>query len=179
MMKKRLSLTSKLILCVVLMLLAGAAGAQQARIGYVNFARLLQESPQAASAMAALQEEFAPRDREVKALVAEFTEKQEQIQRDLDVMGPEERRNAENELRRDEREIKRQQQELQEDANLRQNEAMRKLQGELLREVQNFATTSGFDLIVYDGVAYASDAIDITPQVLEGLKAGYDAQTGG
>lgn len=178
MMNDRFAWTIRPALAAALLLVAGVSGAQQAKIGYVNFARLLQESPQATNAMEALTEEFAPRDREVKALMAEFREKQEQIQRDLDVMGPEERRNAENELRRDEREIKRQQQELQEDANLRQNEVMRKLQGELLREVQKYATSSGFDLIVYDGVAYASDAIDITGSVLEGLKASFDAQAG-
>jgi len=160
-------------------MVSGFATAQQLKIGYVNFAQLMQDSPQSTTVRAVLQEEFAPRDRQIAALMAEYQEKQEQIQRDLDVMGPDERRNAENDLRRDEREIKRQQQELQEDANLRQNEAIRKLQGELLREVQSFAANSGFDLIIYDGVAFASDAIDITDQILEVLKANFDTQVGG
>ena len=63
--------------------------------------------------------------------------------------------------------------------NLRRNEALRQLQGELLREVQTYATQQGFDLVVAEGVVYASDAIDITAQVLEGLKAAFGAPSGG
>ena len=111
-------------------MVSGFATAQQLKIGYVNFASA--DAGFAAgdhSKEAVLQEEFAPRSGRLLALQAELPGKQEQIQRDLDVMGPDERRNAENDLRRDEREIKRQQQELQEDANLRQNEAIAKIAG--------------------------------------------------
>lgn len=179
MMTNRSSIMSRLLIFIIFTLLAGVAGAQQFKIGFVNVGRLISESPQATSAMEALQEEFAPRQREVVALQAELKEKQDQIQRDLDVMGADERRNAENELRRDERELNRQQQEFTEDINMRRNEALRKLQGELLREVQTFAAQAGFDLVVSDGVLYASEAIDITEQVLEGLKTSFGAPSGG
>ena len=178
-MTKRITITSRLAVCLVALLVSGIAGAQQVKIGYVNFAQLLAESPQANIAMEALQEEFAPRQREVLALQAELKEKQDQIQRDLDVMGADERRNAENEMRRDERELARQQQEFTEDINLRRNEALRKLQGELLREVQTYASQADFDLVVGDGVMYASPAMDITSQVLEGLEESFRRQASG
>jgi len=178
-MSRTLAMTSKLLICLIFLMAASAASAQQLKIGFVNVGRLISESPQATVAMEALQEEFAPRQREVVALQAELKEKQDQIQRDLDVMGAEERRNAENELRRDERELNRQQQEFTEDINLRRNEALRKLQGELLREVQTYAAQAGFDLVVSDGVLYASETIDITEQVLEGLKTSFGAPGGG
>lgn len=180
MMTNRFNMTHKFALCLAGLLVTGLAGAQQLKIGYVNFGQLMQESPQAATVREALQEEFAPRQREIVARATELQEKQEQIQRDLDVMGPEERRNAENELRRDDRELKRQQQEFQEDANLRQNEALRQLQGELFREVQTYATQAGFDLVIAEaGVVYASDAIDITAQVLKQLNAKFQGESGG
>jgi outer membrane protein len=106
-------------------------------------------------------------------------QKQEQIQRDLDVMGPEERRNAERDLRKNERELARQQQEFSEDFNLRRNESLRKVQSEVLREVQAFVAAEGFDLVVSDGVLYSSPAIDITEQVLAELKANFAAESGG
>jgi len=177
-MTNRFTFTSRLLISVILLLVSGLVNAQQIKIGFVNIGRLISESPQATSAMEVLQQEFAPRQREVVALQAELKEKQDQIQRDLDVMGPEERRNAESELRRDERELNRQQQEFTEDINLRRNEALRKLQGELLREVQAYAAQAGFDLIVSDGVLYASEAIDITEQILEGLKAAATQPSG-
>lgn len=152
---------------------AGVAQADGVKVGFVNISRLISESPQGTTAMEQLQEEFAPRQREVIALQTEMQEKQEQIKRDLEVMGPEERRNAERDLRRYERELARSQQEFQEDINLRRNEALGKLQRDLLREVQGFAASQGYDLVVSDGVLYASTAIDITEQVLTGLKASF------
>ena len=158
-------------------LLSAAAVAQDVKIGFVNVGRLISESPQATSAMEALQEEFAPRQREIIALQNAFKEKQSQAQRDLEVMGPDERRNSEQQLRKEERDLSRSQQEFTEDINLRRNEALGKLQRELLREVQVFATNEGFDLVVSsDGVLYASPVIDVTEQVLAGLKASFVAQ---
>jgi outer membrane protein len=179
MMIKRVSIVTRLAIGFAALLAAGGAGAQQLAVGVVSFNRLGIEAPQAVAVREALQEEFAPRQREIVALQTELKEKQEQIQRDLDVMGPEERRSAENELRRDERELGRQQQEFTEDVNLRQNEALRKLQGEFLREVQAFAADSGYDLILAEGVVYASPAMDVTERVLERLKASFDAQQSG
>jgi len=177
-MTTRFMIFFQVLVCAVLLLTAGLATSQELKVGFVNVGQLIGEAPQAISVREALQEEFAPRQREILALQGELKEQQEQIQRDLEVMGPDERRNAENALRRDERELARQQQEFTEDLNLRQNEALRQLQGELLREVQTFATSAGYDLILAEGVVYASPAIDITAQVLEGLKANFASESG-
>lgn len=168
-------LNISLVAVAGMVFLAGIAQAQDFKVGFVNIGRLISESPQATTAMEELQVEFAPRQREVVAMQNQLQEQQEKIQRDLEVMGPEERRNAERDLRRDERELARNQQEFQEDINLRRNEALGKLQRELLREVQGYATEQGYDLIVSDGVLYASTSIDITEQVLAGLKANFAA----
>ncbi len=158
---------------------AGAQSAENMRIGVVNLARLLDESPQARSAMGALQEEFAPRQRELVSKQTELKDKQDQLQRDLEVMGPEERRSAERDLRNDERELARRQNEYLEDLNLRRNEELGKLQRELLREVQTYASQANFDLVLGDGVMFASQAVDITAQVLEGLEESFRRQASG
>ena len=169
------------VVCAGLLVLSlsGVTQAEGLKIGFVNFNRLVNESPQGAAAMGGLQEEFAPRQREVVAMQSQLQERQENIQRDLEVMGPDERRNAERDLRRDERELQRAAQELQEDSNLRRNEALGKLQREVLGQVQSYAADQGYDLIVSEGVAYASPAIDITEQILAGLKADYAGQSTG
>ena len=43
------------------------ADAQQLKVGYVDFARLIKESPQARESMRKLQDEFAPRERDIVA----------------------------------------------------------------------------------------------------------------
>ncbi|MDJ0927128.1 MAG: OmpH family outer membrane protein [Gammaproteobacteria bacterium] len=165
-MMKRIGIT----LILALMLAPGISLAE-AKIGFVNIARLISESPQATAAMAALQEEFAPRQRELVAQRKAFEDRQAQVQRDLDVMGPEERRNAEVDLRKEERNLARTLEELNEDANLRRNEELGKLQRELLQEVAAYAQSAGYDLVVGEGVLYASQAVDITTEVLDRLRA--------
>jgi outer membrane protein len=161
------------LVLVAVVIAPGQAKAQATKVGFVNVGRLLSESPQAKIAMEALQEEFAPRQREIVAQQNEFQGSQEQVQRDLEVMGPEERRNAERDLRKAEREIARGQEEITEDFNLRRNEELGKLQRDLMREVQSFAEKSGYDLIVSEGVLYASQAVDITQQILVGLETSF------
>jgi outer membrane protein len=164
---------------LALMLFSGSVFAQELKIGFVNVGRLINESPQATEAMEALQEEFAPRQREIIAMQNDFQEKQAQMERDLEVMGPDERRNVEREIRKEERDLARGQQEFTEDINLRRNEALGKLQRELLEQVQVFAGQENYDLVLSsDGVLFASQVIDVTEQVLAGLKASFGQPVG-
>jgi len=149
--------------------------AQELKIGVVNVPILMQRAPQAQLAMDALQEEFAPRQREIVAKQKEFEDLGEKVQRDVAVMGETERRNAEKDLRDLKREVERLQTEFQEDLNLRRNEELGNLQRSLLKEVQEYAQTSGFDLIVGDGVLYASNAVNITENVLRAMEANFQA----
>lgn len=152
-----------------------SASAQDLKIGVVNIPALMQKAPQATVAMDALQEEFAPRQREVLAKQKEFEDLSEKVQRDGAVMGETERRNAEKELRDLQREVARLQNEFQEDLNLRRNEELGNLQRALLKEVQEYAQSAGFDLVVGDGVLYASNAINITESVLKAMEANFQA----
>jgi len=152
----------------------GAAFGQSVNIGFVNVAQLLSESPQAKAAMEALQEEFAPKQRDIIAQQNRFKEEQERVQRDLEVMGAEERRNAERDLRKAERDIARSQEEITEDFNLRRNEELGKLQRTLILQIQSYAREAGYDLVLSDGVLFASQAVDITPQILSGLESSFE-----
>jgi len=151
------------------------AMAQELKIGVVNVPVLMERAPQAKVAMDALQEEFAPRQREILAKQKEYEELGEKVQRDVAVMGETERRNAENDLRNLQREVTRLQNEFREDLNLRRNEELGSLQRSLLEEVQTYAKSVGYDLVVGDGVLYASDAVNITENVLRAMEANFQA----
>ena len=152
-----------------------SASAQELKIGVVNIQALMEQAPQTKSAMDALQEEFAPRQREFLAKQKEFEDLQAKAQKDVAVMGETERRNVEKELRDLQREVTRLQNEFREDLNLRQNEELGKLQRSLLKEVQDYALQEGYDLIVGDGVLYASTSVNITDSVLQALETDYQA----
>lgn len=151
------------------------AAAQEMKIGVVSLPALIERAPQTKAAMDALQEEFAPRQREFQAKQKEYEDLADKIQKDLAVMGETERRNAQKEVRDLERDLARMQNEFQEDLNLRQNEEYGKLQRDMLKEVQDFAEAQGYDLIVGDGVLYVTSAVNITDDVLRTVEANYQA----
>jgi len=152
------------------------AAAQEVKIGVVNVPVLMDRSPQTKAAMDALQEEFAPRQREFVAKQKELEDLTAKIQKDVSVMGETERRNAEKNLRDLQREVARIQQEFREDLELRQNEELGNLQRSLLKEVQDYAQAQGYDLIVGDGVLFASTTVNITEEVLRAVEANFQAQ---
>jgi outer membrane protein len=151
------------------------AAAQEMKIGVVNLPAVIERAPQTKAAMDALQEEFAPRQREFQAKQTEYEELAAKAQKDLAVMGETERRNAERDLRELQRELTRLQNEFQEDLNLRQNEEYGLLQRAILKEVQDYAEAQGFDLIVGDGVLYVTSTVNITDDVLRAVEANYQA----
>lgn len=151
------------------------AAAEEMKIGVVSLPALIERAPQTKVAMDALQEEFAPRQREFLAKQKEFEELTAKAQKDFAVMGETERRNAEKDLRDLQREVARLQNEFREDLNLRQNEEYGVLQRAMLKEVQDYAQQQGYDLIVGDGVLFASNAVNITEQVLRVVEANHQA----
>ncbi len=55
-------------------------------------------------------------------------------------------------------------------SNVRRNEALGQLQRAVVQEIQVYAKSAGFDMVVADAL-YASPALDITAQVLAALQS--------
>ena len=158
------------LLAIAASVLPAAEAAAQAKIGVVNVARLLQESPQAQAASQALENEFAARRRDLENQQKDLKAREDKLQKDGAVMAEAERRNAEKALRDGQRELARKQNEFLEDLNVRRNEALGQLQRNVLQEVQAYAKTAGLDVVVADAL-YASPSVDVTNQVLAALQA--------
>lgn len=149
----------------------GAVHAQDSglKIGVVNVQKMLEQMPQTQQAMAALQEEFAPRQRDLVAMQQSLQTKQDTYKRDASVMGEAERAKLERDIREQTRDLQRADDELQEDANIRKNEVLSQLQGSLVQAVQAYARQAGYDLIVAEYL-YAGAGIDITEDVLSSIR---------
>lgn len=163
----------KLMLTTAL-LAAGVVSTAQAaemKIGVVNYSRLLQESPQAKTALDGIRAEFAPREREIQNQGTALKAREERLQKDAATMTEVQRSGAEKELRDGYRELQKKQAEVQDDFNARRNEEMSRLQRTLVEEVQAFAKAQSYDLILADGVIFVNPAIDITGAVLTSLQA--------
>ncbi len=174
-MNTKLQLGKAIAVIALLCAVALPASAQELKIGVVNVPLLMDRAPQTKAAMDALQEEFAPRQREILAKQTELQELVERAQKDGAVMSETERRNAEKSVRDLQREVTRLDTEFREDLNLRQNEELAQLQRSLLTEVQTYAQGEGYDIVVGDGVLFASTAANITEEVLRAIEANYNA----
>lgn len=142
----------------------------QAKIGVVSTNRLMSDAPQAKAANEAIRAEFAPREREIQTLGLQLKTREEKLAKDQATMTEIQRSSEEKALRDGYRELTLKQETVQEDFNARRNEEMSKLNRTLLEEVQAFAKAQGYDLILADGVLYATTALDVTGPVLEALK---------
>ncbi|PWG63913.1 OmpH family outer membrane protein [Spiribacter halobius] len=169
-----------LIVTLLCLLLAAPAVAQDGlRIGFVNPGRVSSEAPQAEAAREKLQEEFAPRDEEIVAMQEELRELEDRLSRETLELPEEERQRLEREIVSRRRDIQRTQEAFREDFNMRRNEELGQLQRRILRTVSEFAEEQGYDLVVSDGVVYASDAINITDLIIERLRRQYEQANGG
>ena len=95
----------------------------------------------------------------------------DKLQKEAAVMSEADRLRAEREARDLELNVNRRFNELQEDLNLRRNEEVGRMQRALLQEVQAYARANGYQLIVSEGVLFAAEGVDITPQLIAAIKA--------
>jgi outer membrane protein len=141
------------------------------KIGVVDYARLFAESPQAKVVSEGLQAEFGPRLQQLVTQDNALKAKGEKLQKDVATMTPDQRSKAEKDLRDAARELERKKGELQDDSNAKRQEEMNKLQRSLITEVREYAKSQNFDIVLADGVIYATPTVDITAQVLQALQA--------
>jgi outer membrane protein len=154
-----------LVLCLCATLLSGTASAET-KMGYVNFQKLLEDAPQTKAAMQALENEFAPRRRELLTMQNDLKARDEKFQKEGAVMSEADRVKAEKQLRDQQREFSRKAGEFQDDASTRRNEEIGKVQRYLVTEIQGYATAQGYDLVLGDAVFFAKGPLDITANVL-------------
>jgi outer membrane protein len=147
-----------------------ATAQAEARIGVVKLNRLFEEAPQALALQRSLTEEFAPRERDLRAKQEQLVGIQERLQQSDGFMSDDERRRLEQQFRDGQRDLQRAQNEFIEDVNLRRNERLGELQRLFVSEIQAYGRSQGFDLVLADGIIYASDSLDITQQVLQALQ---------
>jgi len=143
--------------------------AGELKIGFVNAAQVLEDAPQADVARKQLEKEFSPRDKGIIKEQKQLRKLEEKLSRDGPIMSENERIKLDRDIRTRKRELKRAQEEFREDLNIRRNESFEKLRRRVFEVIVTIAEEQKFDLIVSDGVVYASKQIDITSSVIQQL----------
>jgi len=161
----------------VALLLATSPAWAALKIGYVNYPQLLSQSPQARQIAQKIRAEFLPRQQELVRLQNELKARADKFQRDAATMTDDQRQQTQNDLAASDRDLQRRQQDLQDSFNAERNEALSDLQRTLVETVRDYARSQNYDLVLADGVIYATSAIDITPAILSRLQSA--AHSGG
>ncbi|MEX0606903.1 MAG: OmpH family outer membrane protein [Halofilum sp. (in: g-proteobacteria)] len=166
-------LTTFLLLVAVLPALAFAQ--TQTQIAFVDVGYLVDSSPQAQAASEQLQEKFGPAQEQLQQKQQEFQGLREQLEKDSLVMSEEEREEDQQRLQQLGREIQSGEKSFRDALNNERNQALQGVREDVLSAVERVAEEAGYDLVVGQGTVYASDAVDITSQVLERMEANFES----
>ena len=139
------------------------------KVGFVQVDKILQEAPQTIESNKKLEKEFSSRTDKLKADVKILKEREASFSKDALTMKDSERGTKEKSLSQFRVDIQRMERELREDINIRRNEELGGLQEQINKAVTAVSKAEGFDLVLYNGVAYASEKIDITDKILKSL----------
>lgn len=139
------------------------------KVGFVQVDKILQEAPQTIESNKKLEKEFSARTEKLKADVKALKDKEAAFSKDALTMKDSERDTKEKALSQMRVDVQRKERELREDINIRRNEELGGLQEQINKAVTSVAKAESFDLVLYNGVAYASEKIDITDKILKSL----------
>ena len=164
--RSRLMNIRNALVASALMLGAMCAAAQGMKIGYVDRARVLNESAPGKRAIEAVVKEMAPRELQIKDLQKQISAAQAQLEKERITMPPADRQVKEQAIQAMMRKSDRMAFSYAEDFELRKNAERAKLVSQVNIVIKAIAEAGKFDLILQDAT-YNSRRIDITDQVIK------------
>jgi outer membrane protein len=139
------------------------------KIGYVVVEKILKEAPQTAASNKKLEKEFKSRTDGLQKKAKAIQKQEKDFKKNSITMADVERQNAQKKIQNSKIEIQRIERELREDIDIRRREEIGKLQQKINEAIEEMAKRDKYDLILYQGVAYASKEIDITDKLIKVL----------
>ena len=139
------------------------------KIGYVVVEKILKEAPQTAASNKKLEKEFKSRTDGLQKKVKAIQKQEKDFKKNSVTMSTSDRQKAQKKIQNAKIEIQRIERELREDIDIRRREEIGKLQQQINKSIEELAEKEKYDLILYQGVAYASKGIDITDDLIKAL----------
>ena len=139
------------------------------KIGYVVVEKVLKEAPQTAASNKKLEKEFKSRTDGLQKKVKDIQKQEKEFKKNSVTMSNTDRQKAQKKIQNSKIEIQRIERELREDIDIRRREEIGKLQQKINEAIEKMAKDDKYDLILYQGVAYASKEIDITDKLIKVL----------
>jgi len=159
----------KFVVFLIFALVAFSSIAQDLKIGIVDVNKILKEAPQTLVANKKLEKEFSARTEKLKSKINTLKTDEKKYQKESLTMNDDQREKAEKSLQQRRIDIQRNERELREDMDLRRREEIGDLQEKINITIDKLAASDKFDLILYNGIAFASEKVDITELIIKAL----------
>lgn len=166
----------KILSAGLLFLMTTFASAQGVKVGVVNVKALLELAPQSQAASASLEKEFDPKQKSLIELKKGIDKKRADLEKNRLTMKETKAKLIEREIQTETRELQRKNTDLQELLDLRRNEELARIQDLINQSIRFVGKQEGYDLILYEGIAYTSEKIDLTTAVLNYLQELHEKQ---
>ena len=154
---------------LILLMLVPAFTYAEIKIGYVMVEKVLKQAPQTAASNKKLEKEFKKRTDALKQAIQTIQKEEKDFAKNSLTLSDTEKEKISRKLQQGKIDAKRDERELREDIDIRRREEINELQTQVNKTIEEIAKDQNFDLIVYQGVAYASPKIDITDQIIKAL----------
>ena len=162
----------KFVTFFLLILISFVTTAEELKIGIVDVNKILKEAPQTLSANKKLEKEFSARTEKLKGKINALQSDEKKYQKESLTMSDDQREKTEKDLQQRRIDIQRNERELREDMDLRRREEIGDLQEKINLTIDKIAADEKYDLILYNGIAFASKNVDMTDQIIKALGGG-------
>lgn len=147
-----------------------SAALAEVRIATIQSQRLIKESPQYKKMEAQMKADFERRAKELEQDGKQLSEDLQAFKRNADVMSGAERARTEKDLNTRRIDFNYSERKFREDVAAREKELAQKLMNQISEVIESVANEGKYDLVLQDPV-FASDAVDVTGEVLKRLEA--------
>ena len=159
----------KTIAIILFLFLNSNVVSAEIKIGFVEIQKILKAAPQTVAANKKLEKEFTKRTADLKKVVKKIKNKESDYRKNSMTMSESERSKKQKEIQALKIDAQRTEREVREDIDLRRREEIAKVQKQVNVAVEKVAKEQKYDLVLYQGVAYAGKKVDITDIVIKAL----------
>tara|TARA_B100000795_G_C22600567_1_gene361073 strand:- start:84 stop:581 length:498 start_codon:yes stop_codon:yes gene_type:complete len=159
----------KLLAVILILIFNLSIATAEVKIGFVEIQKILKNAPQTVGANKKLEKEFTKRTAKLKKAVKVIQAKETKFRKDSMTMADKDRAKIQKEIQSLKIDAQRTEREVREDIDMRRREEIAKVQKLVNVAVENVAKEQGYDLVLYQGVAYAGKKVDITDIVIKAL----------
>tara|TARA_B100000795_G_C22727682_1_gene410075 strand:+ start:155 stop:652 length:498 start_codon:yes stop_codon:yes gene_type:complete len=161
----------KYTVLILFLLLNTSIASAEIKIGFVEVQKILKNAPQTVAANKQLEKEFTKRTAKLKKVVKKIKAEESSFRKNSMTMSDAEKSKKQRAIQAMKIDAQRTEREVREDIDLRRREEIAKVQLQVNVAVEKVAKEQNYDLVLYQGVAYAGKKVDITDVVIKALGA--------